>query len=214
LNSALELSVYRLIMSASMFTKFVLLVLIIVSMLSWAIMINKYIFLAGYRSRISQFLKALSSNGTLQSIDDNCSKFGTGVARTMPILIQRLMRAWQQGSLTVPAKTIIDNAAQHEANKLTRGMNVLATVANISPLIGLLGTVWGVMYSFVSIGEQGSANIAVVAPGIAEALMTTIAGLCVAIPAMAGHNFLMGWVNNCMDTLDLISEYTFAAMKD
>ena len=63
------------------------------------------------------------------------------------------------------------------------------------------------MYSFINIGQQGSASIAAVAPGIAEALITTIAGLIVAIPAMAGHNFLTGGINNCLDYLDRISEY-------
>ncbi len=214
MNPALELSVYRLIMHASMFTKLVFMLLMVVSLLSWTIMINKYFFLSGFRRQISQFLKALTTDGSIRNIDSSCSKFSNGSARTMPILIQRLLRAWSNGSLTVPAKTILDNAAQHEANKLTSHMNILATAANVSPLIGLLGTVWGVMYSFINIGQQGSATIAVVAPGIAEALMTTIAGLIVAIPAMAGHNFLMGWVNNCMDTLDLISEYALAAMKE
>jgi biopolymer transport protein TolQ len=98
----------------------------------------------------------------------------------------------------------------HEMNKLQKGMGILATTANVSPLIGLLGTVWGIMYSFINIGERGSVSIDVVAPGIAEALITTLAGLCVAIPAMVGHNFLSVWINNCMDIIDRISEYAIS----
>jgi biopolymer transport protein TolQ len=95
----------------------------------------------------------------------------------------------------------------HEMNKLQSGMGILATTAAISPLLGLLGTVWGIMYSFINIGQQGSASIATVAPGIAEALVTTIAGLVVAIPAMVGHNFLMGSVFNCLDYIERTAEF-------
>ena len=89
-------------------------------------------------------------------------------------------------------------------------MGILATTANISPMIGLLGTVWGIMYSFINISRQGSASIGTVAPGIAEALITTLAGLLVAIPAMVGHNFLTTWINQCMDNLDRITEYALS----
>lgn len=213
LNASLEISVYRLIMTSSMFTKIILLGLLFISVLSWAIMINKYLFLSSYRSHLIQFVKTLTSQANLNYFEDNCSHFSTGPARTLPSLMLKLYTAWTQGKLTVPASAIIENAAVHEMHKLMKGMGVLSTAANISPLIGLLGTVWGVMYSFINIGQQGSASIAVVAPGIAEALMTTIAGLCVAIPAMAGHNFLTGWINDCLDSIDLVSEYTRSLMK-
>jgi len=213
LNPSLELSVYKLILHSSLFTKLILFVLLFISIISWAIMLNKYFFLSGYRNQLSRFLKTLSGQGDLAYIEESCEHFGKGNAKTLPILLLRMLKAWRRDELKVPPKVIIDNTALHEANKLRRGMGILATSANISPLIGLLGTVWGIMYSFISIGQQGSANIAVVAPGIAEALMTTIAGLCVAIPAMAGHNFLSGWINNCLDTIDLISEFAVNIFK-
>ncbi len=213
LNSSIELSVYRLIINSSMFSKIILLILLIISIISWAIMIHKYLYIHGYKSQISQFLKTLASQSNLSYIEDSCAHFSTGSARTMPILLLRLIKSREQGKLKVYPRPIIDNATLHESNKLKKGMGILATAANISPLIGLLGTVWGVMYSFISIGQQGSANIAVVAPGIAEALMTTLSGLCVAIPAMAGHNFLSGWINNCLDSLDCIGEFTLSILK-
>ena len=213
LNSSIELSVYRLIMNSSMFSKIIFLILLIISIISWAIMIHKFLYINGYKSQISQFLKTLTSQSNLSYIEDSCAHFSTGSARTMPILLLRLIKSREQGKLKVHPRPIIDNATLHESNKLKKGMGILATAANISPLIGLLGTVWGVMYSFISIGQQGSANIAVVAPGIAEALMTTLSGLCVAIPAMAGHNFLSGWINNCLDSLDCIGEFTLSILK-
>lgn len=213
MNSSLELSVYRLLMNSSMFTKLIFIVLLIISIISWAIMLNKYFFINRYRSQINKFLKSLTSQASLDHVEESCVHFSNGSAKTMPVLLLRLIKVWNQGKLTVPPKTIIDNAALHESNKLTSGMGILATSANISPLIGLLGTVWGVMYAFINIGQQGSASIAVVAPGIAEALMTTIAGLCVAIPAMAGHNFLSGWINNCLDSIDCISEFAVSILQ-
>ena len=213
LNSSIELTVYRLLLNSSMFTKLIFLILLVISITSWAIMIHKYLFINSYKSEINRFLKTLTSQSNLDYIEERCTHFSNGPAKTMPILMLRLIRSWNQDSLKVPPKAIIDNAILHEANQLKKGMGILATSANISPLIGLLGTVWGVMYSFINIGQQGSASIAVVAPGIAEALMTTLSGLCVAIPAMAGHNFLSGWINNCLDSLECIGEYALSIIQ-
>jgi len=212
-DPTLELSVYRLIMTSSMFTKLILGSLIVLSIVSWAVMIHKYTVISRYRTEIGRFLKSLNNQANLSYIEDSAAHFSSGVARTMPVLLIRLVRAKKQHKLALPPVSIINNALMHESAKLRRGMTFLATAANISPLIGLLGTVWGVMYSFMNIGTQGSASIAVVAPGIAEALMTTIAGLCVAIPAMAGHNLLSGWINGCLDTLDRVAEYMESILK-
>lgn len=83
-------------------------------------------------------------------------------------------------------------AAEDEINDLERYNNFLATTASISPFLGLLGTVWGIMDAFISMGYRGSSSIGVVAPGIAEALITTILGLAVAIPAVVGYNHFTG----------------------
>src|SRR5215510_9044420 len=86
----------------------------------------------------------------------------------------------------------MDRSASEEAAELERHVGFLATVGSVSPFIGLMGTVWGVMTSFLNIGAQGSASLVVVAPGIAEALIATIAGLAAAIPAVVGYNHLIG----------------------
>ena len=213
MDSSIELSVVRLVVGSSLFTKLILLSLFFLSIISWAIMLHKYFFLNSYKTGISRFLKTLTGQATLKYIEESCTQFSTGSARTMPILLLRLIKSQSQGRLQVRPDAVLNNAIMYEANKLKKGMGFLATSANISPLIGLLGTVWGVMYSFISIGKQGTASIAVVAPGIAEALITTIAGLCVAIPAMVGHNFLTGGINQCLDYLDRISEYALSILK-
>ena len=76
--------------------------------------------------------------------------------------------------------------------RLERHVGFLATTGSVAPFIGLMGTVWGVMAAFVNIGAQGSASLVVVAPGIAEALIATVAGLAAAIPAVVGYNHCLG----------------------
>jgi biopolymer transport protein TolQ len=100
-----------------------------------------------------------------------------------------------------------------EIATLQYGMGLLATAASVSPLLGLLGTVWGVMFAFMNIGQTGTASIAAVAPGIAEALLATIAGLVVAIPAMAGHTLLQGYINQCLDNLDRVNEFSLSMFR-
>ena len=213
MDPILELSVYRLIMTSSLFTKLILGSLIVLSVLSWAVMLHKYSVISRYRLEIGRFLKTLNNQANLSYIEDSAAHFSSGIAKTMPVLLIRLVRSKKQSRLVLPPVSIINNALMHESGKLQQGMTFLATTANISPLIGLLGTVWGVMYAFMNIGTQGSASIAVVAPGIAEALMTTIAGLCVAIPAMTGYNLLSGRVNGCLDILDRVAEYMGSILK-
>jgi biopolymer transport protein TolQ len=90
------------------------------------------------------------------------------------------------------AQRAMERAAGEETAVLERHVGFLATTGSVSPFIGLAGTVWGVMAAFVNIGAQGSASLVVVAPGIAEALIATIAGLAAAIPAVVGYNHLLG----------------------
>jgi biopolymer transport protein ExbB/TolQ len=89
------------------------------------------------------------------------------------------------------AQRAMERAAGDELARLEQHVGFLATAGSVSPFIGLMGTVWGVMSAFLSIGAQGSASLVVVAPGIAEALITTVAGLAAAIPAVVGYNHLL-----------------------
>ena len=86
------------------------------------------------------------------------------------------------------AQRAMDRSANEENARLERHVGFLATTGSVSPFIGLMGTVWGVMAAFLNIGVQSSASLVVVAPGIAEALIATIAGLAAAIPAVVGYN--------------------------
>jgi biopolymer transport protein TolQ len=99
--------------------------------------------------------------------------------------------------LTLRLETAVDS----ELSQLESGLPFLATVTTVSPFLGLLGTVWGVMVAFLGISQSGSADLSVVAPGIAEALITTVAGLAVAIPAVLCHNFLVARLRLIEDDL-------------
>ncbi len=204
----------RLVIQASLFTKSILIILLSISIASWAILINKYLFLKNYKEQITKFTRTLAQKGNISIMEDSLIPFSKGAAKTLPLIMIKILRYKSQGGEITSSGAIVKNAAMIEMAKLQRGLGVLATTANVAPLIGLLGTVWGIMYSFINISQHGSASIAVVAPGIAEALITTIAGLCVAIPAMVGHNFLSVWINQCLDNIDRITEFAVALFSD
>jgi biopolymer transport protein TolQ len=201
-----------MIARSTTFTKCVLLVLLAFSVMSWAIMIYRYLHVRRYVSEISKFLAALTGSGNPSTIEEICLRFSTGKAKVLPLLILKLVRAAGQGRPMMSPMGLLNSMVMEETAFLQGGMSVLATAASVSPLLGLLGTVWGVMYSFLNIATVGTASISAVAPGIAEALITTIAGLLVAIPAMAGHLLLSGYINRCLDSFDRIVELSLAAL--
>ena len=98
----------------------------------------------------------------------------------------------EQDPLDPMTGTVLRRRMIEAVNHLERHVSFLATTGSVAPFIGLMGTVWGVMVSFVNIGAQGSATLVVVAPGIAEALIATIAGLAAAIPSVIGYNHCLG----------------------
>ncbi len=202
-----------MILNSTLFTKFIFLVLLGFSIVSWAIIIQKYFYIRKYRDNSARFLHTLTSQGTLVQIEECCIHFSAGVAKSMPAFLLKLIRDASQGKPVFAPESILNSVVMGESATLQYGMGVLATAAGVSPLLGLLGTVWGVMYSFMNIGQVGNASIAAVAPGIAEALLTTIAGLVVAIPAMAGHNLLQGYINQCLDNLDRINEFSLSMFR-
>ena len=102
-------------------------------------------------------------------------------------------------------KRSLRRAITTEMTRMTQMVPFLATTGNTAPFIGLFGTVWGIMNSFVGIGQKGSANLAVVAPGISEALVATAAGLAAAIPAVIAYNFFMSKIRVVESELDSFS---------
>ena len=199
--------VWQIVGQSSLFGLVILLILVCFSLVSWSIMFNKWrlykkvdvqneIFLNSFR-RTKKFTEALGQANTLR-LSPLSALFLAGYNELRDIVERR-----SGGNPTNAPATLSDDdleilrmtmerSTAEEVGNLEKHVVFLATTANASPFLGLLGTVVGVMDAFWSIGERGSASLAVVAPGIAEALLATIVGLGAAIPAVIGYN----WANN------------------
>lgn len=195
LQAGVGASVPALIANASLFSKAILLLLAGMSVYSWAVLWNR-----------------LRLFGTVEKAD---RAFLESFRRVAPGADFRLVAEQHPGSLLARvaiaghrsldlhghaggsardefATRAMDRAASDELARLEKHVGFLATTGSVAPFVGLLGTVWGVMSAFLNIGEQGSATLAVVAPGIAEALIATVVGLAAAIPAVVGYNHCLG----------------------
>ncbi len=109
----------------------------------------------------------------------------------------------------------MERSRSDELDRLEKNVGFLATVGSVAPFVGLMGTVWGIMSAFLNIGVQGSASLVVVAPGIAEALIATVAGLAAAIPAVVAYNILAGRLRSLgNDASTFISEFVDSAVRE
>ena len=182
-------------------------ILLILSIFSWALILQKYAQLGGLDGKTSKFLQMFRSGRGLS--DPNTLRAGAGTTPLISVYAAGYRELESQiggpgsrgGATTTPGKLRNANAvgvemqvaAGEEVRRLEKGMSTLATIASVSPFIGLFGTVWGVMDAFAGLGDAGAASLRAVAPGIAEALVTTAAGLFAAIPALIAYNhFLHG----------------------
>jgi biopolymer transport protein TolQ len=170
----------------------VIAILIIFSFLSWTIVVSKSNIFSRARRANKNFLRAFRKAGNLQAVAMASEQFNA--APLVAVFdfgygeIERQMK--QRGSLV--NKPAVERSLQlgisEEVTKLEMNMNWLATVASVSPFIGLFGTVWGIIDAFEGLGNAGSTSLRAVAPGISEALVTTAIGLAAAIPAAIFYN--------------------------
>ena len=181
-----------------------LILLLVLSFLSWGLIVEKFIRFRQSKRHYPLFIGRLSSIGNWNdwySIGQQYSKFPSG--RTIKKMSERAEREPDSGSLERFARII----GEEELSKAESGLPMLATIGSTSPFIGLFGTVWGIIDAFVGIGRYGSPNLAVVARGIAEALVCTAAGLVVAIPAVVGYNFFVARVRDEARRIEQAVEY-------
>jgi biopolymer transport protein TolQ len=179
----LRASVPALVASSGFFAKFILLLLLGISVYTWAIIVERLRLYLRVQREDREFLAAFRA---ARGEDPPAERHPASV-------LGRLARVGER-ALAEPAgagSTATERVAGDELARLEHHVGFLATAGSVSPFIGLMGTVWGVMSAFLSIGAQGSASLVVVAPGIAEALITTVAGLAAAIPAVVGYNHLL-----------------------
>jgi biopolymer transport protein TolQ len=190
-----DLSIIRLILQASIPVQFVLALLAFASLMSWAIIFNKRAVIRRARREADQFETSFWSGGDLAQLYRSVESKGrtTGMASIFEMGFREFARMRQQGS--VPVDQLLDGARRSmrvaqlkEIDRLEQSLSTLATVGSTSPYVGLFGTVWGIMSAFSSLGNAQQATLAMVAPGISEALITTAIGLFAAIPAVVAFN--------------------------
>lgn len=195
-------SAIQLILQAGLVVKGVLLILLFFSVVAWAIIFFKQRYFSKANKESEQFLRAYRSSrdakGLYQAI------------RSLTISpIANLFRAVYTDEIhkgKSETKRLLKRYGALESAKLEKYLNFLATTGSTTPFIGLFGTVWGIMGSFRNIGMAGAASLAVVAPGMAEALIATAAGLAAAIPAVIAYNYYLGMARRMIIEMEDFSE--------
>lgn len=204
-------SLSDMILNAGLVVQLVLLVLLIFSVISWAIILMKYFNIRKARRENDQFMAAYMKSTKLSELLPEAKKyrysplaevFKAGYAELAKIgkpgRSAGVGREAAESGAPIGEIAAVDNversmnrACSAETGKLETALGFLATAGSASPFIGLFGTVWGIMDTFKGIGARGSATLAVVAPGISEALIATAAGLAAAIPAVIFYNYYL-----------------------
>jgi len=207
-------TVPALIGSAGPFAKSILLILLAMSIYSWAVIWNRLRLYARVEREDREFLGVFRRLPPSSDFRLVCEQHPQSLIARVAISGQRALDqhpADAGGSVALRyeiAQRAMDRSASEESARLERHVGFLATTGSVSPFIGLAGTVWGVMSAFLNIGAQGSASLVVVAPGIAEALIATVAGLGAAIPAVVAYNHLLGRLRDLSNgTAQFASEY-------
>jgi biopolymer transport protein TolQ len=213
MNDTQDLSIIQLILEASLVVKLVMVLLTYVSLMSWYWIFRKWFALRDARLKTEKFERDFWSGGDLNSLYQSAvnDRHNSGA-------LERIFEAGfreftkSRGQKSLDASAAIDGVRramratyQREVDDLEAHLAFLASVGSVSPYVGLFGTVWGIMNSFRDIGRQGSANLATVAPGIAEALVATAFGLLAAIPAVVLYNYFLGRIKMLTAEMDNFS---------
>jgi biopolymer transport protein TolQ len=209
-----SVSILTLILQADSAVKAVMLILAAASLWSWSIAIDKWFLFSDIENRTREFEKKFWSGRGVEDIDDRAAdKAGGAMAR----VFAAGAREWRDAERTMTNMSqvqmaqdrvdrLMQSAASRELTRAGKGLGVLATIGSSAPFIGLFGTVWGIMNSFTAIAANQQTNLAVVAPGIAEALFATAMGLFAAIPAVVFYNKFAGDIDRLADRLESFSD--------
>ncbi|WP_459207244.1 tonB-system energizer ExbB [Pseudomonas sp. MLB6B] len=191
LGMAHDLSPWGMYKNADIVVKIVMIGLAIASLITWTIWIAKGFELMGAKRRLRHEIAALKKSATLREASDVSSKEGT-LAHTLVHDALEEMRlsanAREKEGIKERVSFRLERLVAASGRSMSNGTGVLATIGSTAPFVGLFGTVWGIMNSFIGIAKTQTTNLAVVAPGIAEALLATALGLVAAIPAVVIYN--------------------------
>jgi biopolymer transport protein TolQ len=207
-----DMSVWGLFMQADFIVKAVMIGLLLASFWCWAIIFEKIMRMRRLRRQASQFEESFWSGG---SLDDLFDRIGSRPVDPMSAIFSSAMREWRRStsrkggdreashqSLSERIDRVMQITLNRELEQLERYMTFLASVGSTAPFVGLFGTVWGIMNSFTAIAVSKNTSLAVVAPGIAEALFATALGLVAAIPAVIAYNKLSTDINRYAGRLE------------
>jgi len=208
-------SILGMVLDAGLMVKFVLLLLLIFSVVSWAIIFFKFKYYRKINKENKDFYSDYLKSNKLSDVNTAARKYKISTtAEVFRVGYEELSKINSQIKETDRSgegislssldniERSLNNASNSEMTKLESAIGFLATTGSASPFIGLFGTVWGIMETFQGIGARGSATLAVVAPGISEALIATAAGLAAAIPAVIFYNYFLNKSKKMVQEMD------------
>lgn len=213
------MNIFRVFIESGLAAQLIMIILVIFSIWSWALFFKKLYELAMTNKRSKAFIMSYQFHKNIREMDnlghlllDN--PYGK-ILKSGIDEFKSLKSTGNSGNLQLAdnIKLSMERTRATEIDNLEKGLPILGTIVAASPFLGLLGTVWGIMESFLQIRARGSAHITVVAPGISDALITTVYGLLVAIPALIFNNLLRSRITNLDTKLDNFISEVFATLK-
>jgi len=209
-------SIVSMFLRADIVVKAVMVLLLLASLWSWTIIFNKLFILSSLKRKARRFEKVFWSG---QSLDELYQQFGARNDHPLAAMFIAGLREWRRGfestggvrEAMVPGiKERIEKSMSatilRETDGIEKQLGLLATIGSVSPFVGLFGTVWGIMNSFSAIAARHDTTLAVVAPGIAEALFATAMGLLAAIPAVIFYNRFVAEIGRYVNSLDAFAD--------
>jgi biopolymer transport protein TolQ len=189
LASSADFSLINLFIRADIIVKSVIILLIACSIYSWAVIIEKFKLFKKINQSSEEFETKFWNSKSAETFYNNLpSNIDDPMALVFKDAMQSLLKRKSKTDLNNRMTTMLETGIEKQMNKISKGFTFLATVGSTAPFIGLFGTVWGIMNSFQSIAISRNTSLAIVAPGIAEALFATALGLLAAIPAVIAYN--------------------------
>jgi biopolymer transport protein TolQ len=189
LGANTDFSLMGLFLRADIIVKSVMIILIICSIYSWAIIIEKLRLFKKINKSSEEFEKKFWESKSAETFYNSLpAKVDDPMAVVFQDAMESLLKKKSKNNLSERMSTFLEVGIENQMSKIDKGFSFLATVGSTAPFIGLFGTVWGIMNSFQSIAISRNTSLAIVAPGIAEALFATALGLLAAIPAVVAYN--------------------------
>ena len=189
LASSADFSLLSLFIRADIIVKSVIIILIVCSIYSWAVIIDKFKLFKKINQSTEEFETKFWNSKSAETFYNNLpANIEDPMALVFKDAMQNLLKRKSKADLYDRMTTMLETGIEKQMSKISKGYTFLATVGSTAPFIGLFGTVWGIMNSFQSIAISRNTSLAIVAPGIAEALFATALGLLAAIPAVIAYN--------------------------